>query len=275
MLVDDLPLDRSQLARIAGCRFSAVTYLAETTSTNTVLAAEARAGAAEGAVVVADHQSAGRGRLDRTWEAPPGTGLLMSVLLRPPQTELPGDRRHLAVAALALAVSTACSELAGTVTWLKWPNDVMAPGCGARAPSTSALAGRRAPLRKLAGVLAEVADTDALVVGAGINVSWSPPHLAATNLEELAGEPVSRGELLVRALLELDRLYGDWGTVSRLYAEHCATVGCRARVDLGAGKPPLVGVAEGVAADGALLVRDNQGRLTRVVAGDVVHAALT
>jgi BirA family biotin operon repressor/biotin-[acetyl-CoA-carboxylase] ligase len=230
-------------------RFGTVERVTKTTSTNSVLAERARAGAPEGLVLVADYQSQGRGRFERSWEAPPGTCLLMSVLLRPALSDLAPSRRHLAVAALSLAVREAAVALSGADVRLKWPNDVMAGG-------------------KLAGVLAEAVGTDALVVGTGVNVSWRPADLPATSLEELAGHPVEREELLARVLQGLDRLYGDWDTVARLYEDHCATIGRHVRVETGQGV--IEGTASGVDADGALLVVQD-GRTTRVVAGDVVH----
>ncbi|HET9060236.1 MAG TPA: biotin--[acetyl-CoA-carboxylase] ligase [Acidimicrobiales bacterium] len=234
-------------------RFDSVERVTTTTSTNSVLAERARAGAPEGLVLVADYQSQGRGRFDRSWEAPPGACLLMSVLLRPPLPELPPSRRHLAVGALSLAVREAAAGLSGADVRLKWPNDVMA----------GVMAGA-----KLAGVLAEAVGGDAIVVGAGVNVSWRPPDLPATSLEELAGHPVDREEVLARVLQALDRLYGDWESVARLYEDHCATIGRHVRAETGEGV--VEGVASGVDADGALLVVQD-GRPTRVVAGDVVH----
>src|SRR5580698_1491786 len=91
-------------------------------STNTYLRAEARLGAPEGVVAVADHQSAGRGRLDRRWEAPAGSSLLMSVLFRP---EFDPAELHLCTAAVALAAVAACREVAGVEAVLKWPNDLL------------------------------------------------------------------------------------------------------------------------------------------------------
>ena len=120
-----------------------VARLGETTSTNTVVAGEARKGVAEGLVVTTDYQSAGRGRFDRRWEAPPGSGLLFSVLLRPGLAAagaLAPERRHLVVAAVSLAVARAAEAVAGVRLSLKWPNDLLGPDG-----------------RKVAGVLAEVA----------------------------------------------------------------------------------------------------------------------
>src|SRR4051794_23009041 len=145
------------MASTSNGRFSDVRWLDEVDSTNRVLLDEARGGADEGAVVVADHQTAGRGRLGRTWVAPPESGLLLSVLLRP---TFGVELAHLATAAVGLAAADACRDVAGVVAGLKWPNDLVAV-----APDGQE--------RKLAGVLAE-ADLRggvlaAIVVGIGIN----------------------------------------------------------------------------------------------------------
>ena len=124
--------------------FGEVRRLAEIDSTNRYLLDEARAGAAAGLVVVADHQTAGRGRLGRTWVAPPGASLLMSLLLRP---TVPVDRRHVLVMAAGLAMAEAVETETGVIAGLKWPNDL--------------LVGER----KLAGILAEAAGPEGMVGG--------------------------------------------------------------------------------------------------------------
>jgi BirA family transcriptional regulator, biotin operon repressor / biotin---[acetyl-CoA-carboxylase] ligase len=250
---DDAFLDSRQLARLRPTRFARVVHLPETTSTNSVLLDEAHEGAAGGLVAVADYQTAGRGRFDRRWEAPPGTSLLFSVLLRPGETELPLPRRHLAVAAVSLALVEGARAVAGAEVQLKWPNDLIAGE------------------RKLAGVLAESAADGALVVGAGVNVHWAPEGQAATSLSAVAGRPVERGELLVESLLALDRLYGRWDLVSRRYRSTCATVGRVVTVQMAAGVPGLQGRAVAVDEQGRLVVRDGSGALVTVAAGDVTH----
>ena len=174
-------------------RFVDVRRFESIDSTNRYLLDEARAGAPEGVVAVADHQTAGRGRLGRTWEAPPGANLLLSVLLRP---AIEPGLRHLATAAVALAALDALpgsGVLEGIAVGIKWPNDLVTPDG-----------------RKLAGVLAE-ADLGAgsgapppVVVGIGINVNWPardddlPPGLQGTavSLRQLTGGPVDREALL-------------------------------------------------------------------------------
>ena len=153
-------LDNAQLARLRPTLFGEVVQFAETTSTNSELIERAAGGARAGLVVVADYQTAGRGRFDRRWESPPGKSLLFSVLLRPGEEELPAPRRHLAVAAVSLALVDGAKAVAGAEVQLKWPNDLVVGDL------------------KLAGVLAESASDGSLVVGAGVNVGWAPDGLA-------------------------------------------------------------------------------------------------
>ncbi len=267
-------LGHDQLARLGGSRFAQVVQLAETTSTNSVLVGNAEDGAPEGMVVVADFQTAGRGRFERRWESPPGKSLLFSVLLRPSREELPPGRRHLAVAAVSLALVEAARDIANVAVQLKWPNDLIVHNRTA--------ANRTAGDEKVAGVLAEATSDGAIVVGAGVNVAWAPALApaplerskapAATCLDAVAGRPVQRGELLVSALLALDRLYGHWDLVSRLYRENCSTVGRSVTVSFAGHQPDLVGTAIAVDEDGRLVVRDLQGGTVAVAAGDVTHA---
>jgi BirA family biotin operon repressor/biotin-[acetyl-CoA-carboxylase] ligase len=210
-------------------------------STNRWLLDEARRGAPEGVVAVADHQTAGRGRLGRNWEAPPGAALLCSVLLRP---TLPVDRLHLAVAAVALAGLSAVTEVSGLQPGIKWPNDLLMDDG-----------------RKLAGVLAE-AELPAVVVGIGLNVGWAPPGAACL------GSGVSRDALLDSLLGHLGALVGDWAAVPALYRRACVTLGQAVRVELP--DETFTGVAADVTDEGHLVV-DVGACLRTVAAGDVVH----
>ena len=271
----------------AGTRFAEVRWFEALDSTNRYLLNEARRGAAEGLVVVADHQSAGRGRLGRRWEAPRAANLLVSILLRP---RLPVDARHLASAVVALAAADACEALSGVAVDVKWPNDLLVGG------------------RKLAGVLAEAdvgsEDRSPIVVGIGINVAWPPrpsgdqtePETAdqttpdaasplrtevtdvadtATSLLAECGQPVDRAQLLERLLVgleprvaALDSLGGRNGQAADLQ-DRCSTIGARVRVDTAAAS--FVGTALSVTVEGHLVVDvDHQGPRT-VVVGDVIH----
>ena len=164
---------------LAGTRFREVRWFASLDSTNRYLVDEAGAGAAPGLVVVADEQSAGRGRLGRTWVAPPGASLLASALL---DGDAPAEHRHLVLVAAALAAIDAVDSHCGFRPRLKWPNDLVVGD------------------RKLAGLLAEAAGTGAIVVGMGLNVDWDafPAEIEATATAcNREGRPAPRDELLV------------------------------------------------------------------------------
>jgi BirA family transcriptional regulator, biotin operon repressor / biotin---[acetyl-CoA-carboxylase] ligase len=255
-------LGASESAALASTRFGDVRWHESIDSTNREALALARAGAPDGVVVVADHQTAGRGRLDRQWVAPPGSSLLVSVLLRP---AIVVDHLQMVTAAVAVAASDACAEVAGFRPRLKWPNDLVVDD------------------RKLAGVLAEAliegGQPAAVVVGMGLNVNWPslPPELAetATACNLVAGHDVDRAALLVRFLERLDEHYGTlcepggWRGVLLNYRRLCSTLGRMVRVEL-PGDRAVVGKAVEVTGDGRLLVED-AGALVTVAAGDVVH----
>jgi len=220
-------------------------------STNRYVLDEARRGAPEGLVAVADFQTAGRGRRGRGWVAPPGASLLVSVLLRP---SLAPERTPLVSMACAVAMAEAITRVAGFAPGVKWPNDLVARD------------------RKLAGILAE-RDGEAVVVGAGVNVEWQefPPELAdvatACNLE--AGRAVDRRALLDAFLAELDARYADLDAVTAEYRSRLATLGRRVRVERSS--DALVGHAVGVGDAGQLLVEADRGDVVEVHVGDVVH----
>jgi BirA family transcriptional regulator, biotin operon repressor / biotin---[acetyl-CoA-carboxylase] ligase len=233
---------------------------AEIDSTNTYVLDQARQGAVEGLVAVAEHQTAGRGRLDRRWESPPGANLLASVLLRP---RCAADDLHLCSGAVALAAADACGEVAGVEPVLKWPNDLLADGS------------------KLAGVLAE-ADFDGtrlrgVVVGIGLNVAWpGPAEAGGTCLDDArrSAQPVDKGVLLDLLLEGLGRrrpLLDDEGgrrTMLEEVRRRCATLGQRVQVTLP--NEQLTGTASAIDDAGHLVVETRSGRRL-VSAGDVVH----
>lgn len=255
---------------VEGTRFTDVRWVAETGSTNRDLLSEAAVGAPEGLVLVADHQTAGRGRLDRSWSAPPGASLLVSVLLRP---DLDPEHAFLVTAAGAVAACQACSEVAAVFPGIKWPNDLMI------------VAGERFTGRKLAGILAESMVSDgrieAVVLGMGLNVNWPevlPVELAdtAVALDHVVGHPVDREALLGAWLRHLDRWLdliatpeGHAALLMRL-RETSATLGRRVRVELPGGT--LEGTAVDLTAEGHLLVLPAAGgEAVEVTVGDVVH----
>jgi len=236
--------------------------LAECPSTNQVAADRAREGAPDGLLVVADHQTSGRGRLDRGWESPAGTAVTFSLLLRP---DLP------AAAWPWLPLLTGHTVAKALAAWgydarLKWPNDVLVDGL------------------KVAGILAERVDTDdgpAAVIGVGINVAMSADELpvpTAGSLSLVRPDPApDREDLLLAAATTLREGYDAWRAGGRpgqerlaaSYVAHCATVGQQVRVALPGGSS-LTGRAVDVDADGRLVVEGEYGT-ERVAAGDVVH----
>jgi BirA family transcriptional regulator, biotin operon repressor / biotin---[acetyl-CoA-carboxylase] ligase len=234
-----------------------VTVVPQTGSTNADLLEQARAGAAEGLVLVAEEQTAGRGRLGRTWSAPAGAALTFSVLLRP--SGVPPARLGWLPLLTGVAVATAVRAQAGVPASLKWPNDV--------------LVGER----KLAGILAE-AHGDAVVVGVGLNVTPRPAELpvpAATSLLIEGAASTDRTSLLAAILTELAQRYRTWRAdpdapgLRADYLRWSATVGREVRVELPGGAR-LSGTAEDVDEVGRLVVR-TPDNLVRVGAGDVVH----
>ena len=263
-------LDEGARSDLASTRFAEVRWFGEIDSTNRYLMEEAGHGAAEGVVAVADHQTAGRGRLGRTWVAPPGASLLVSILLRPP---LALDELHLASVAVGLSAVDACTARARVTPDLKWPNDLLADG------------------RKVAGILAEAeppapADKEddgsarpAVVVGIGLNVNWPaelPPELSgsAVALNHLTGRPVDRVRLLVALLrgLEGRRVLMDTAEGRRQlaseYRRRCSTIGREVRVELA--DETFTGTATDITDQGHLMV-ETAVCLREVAAGDVVH----
>ena len=224
-----------------------VEVLQQTGSTNVVVAERARAGERSGLVVVAESQTAGRGRLDRTWVSPPRAGLTFSVLLRP---DLPPAQWPWLPLWTGLAVATALRERAELDAVLKWPNDVLVGG------------------RKLCGVLVEVPETAAAVIGIGLNVTTDEgelPHDAATSLR-LAGARTTDRDTVLRAILRaLTAVLADADASKSAYRALCATLGERVRVELPGGGA-VEGTAEAVD-DGGRLVVDGRA----LGAGDVVH----
>jgi BirA family biotin operon repressor/biotin-[acetyl-CoA-carboxylase] ligase len=229
-----------------GSRFTRIETLATVDSTNRVVAARAAGGAADGLVVVADGQTAGRGRLGRRWQAEPGAALLVSVLLRP--AGLPRGRWYLVTEAAALAAGEACGTVGGFAPELKWPNDLLVGG------------------RKLAGILAEAA-ADFVVVGLGLNVHGAPPGAAWA--DAAAGHRVDRTGLLAAWLDALDRHLRDPDGVITAYRSACSTLGQLVAVEGLGGR--LEGRAERVDDDGRLVVRTQDGKAVAVSSGDVIH----
>jgi len=235
-----------------------VEVVEEAASTNALVIERARSGAAEGLVIAAEHQTAGRGRLDRTWETPPRSGLTFSVLLRPtaPTASWPW------LPLLAGYAVDKALKAAGYEASVKWPNDVLLDG------------------RKVAGILVERVDTGAgpaAVVGIGLNVGMTAEELPVPEATSLAvassGEVPDRTALLVSLLASLSEAYaalqegGDLAGIrlAESYAAACSTIGRVVRVVLPSGEE-LTGTANGIDPSGRLLVDG-----TVVSAGDVIH----
>ena len=196
-------------------RFADVRWFAELDSTNRLAADLARAGAPDGLVVGADHQTAGRGRRGRTWDSRPGASLLVSVVLRPAPA--------LVTLAAGVAAAEACEAVAGVGVGLKWPNDLLLDEV------------------KLGGILSELVG-DAAVVGLGVNLAWAPAGAARL------GPGVDRAALLHAYLAALDAP----GDVLARYRDLCTTLGRRVRVELPGGA--VEGLATDVDGEGRLLV---------------------
>lgn len=255
-------------------------------STNRYLADLVRTGLADGSpppagyAVVAEQQSAGRGRFDRRWEAPFGSAVLCSILFWP---EVAIEQLHLTAWAVALAAVQACRDLTGVELSIKWPNDL--------------LAGER----KVAGILSEIVPVGptstgpdaprrppAVVVGLGLNLNWPsrwPPEDAedtllasiaarATALNRVVGHEIDRKELTARLLQSAGRwnqeLASEQGRLglATAYRRTCSTIGCQVRVELP--DETIVGTALDIDDAGSLLVASG-ACLRTVAAGDVVH----
>jgi BirA family transcriptional regulator, biotin operon repressor / biotin---[acetyl-CoA-carboxylase] ligase len=251
------PLDRDRLQAGAVAGYD-VEVVEQAASTNLLVADRARRGAREGLVVVAEHQTAGRGRLDRVWTTPARSALTLSVLLRPALA--PASWPWLPLMA-GVAVAGALREVGAPDVALKWPNDVLLG------------------THKVAGLLVERVETPtgpAAVLGIGLNVSTTHEELPvemATSLG-LRGLDVDRSTLLMSLLAAVRREYGAWRAggdraLHASYSDLCGTLGRIVRVDLPTGET-LVGEARRVAAGGGLVVRGLDGDVT-VGAGDVVH----
>ena len=262
------PLSERALRRaliVDGGFWTELRYLHSTGSTNADVAAAARADSPEGLVIVADEQTAGRGRLDRQWTSPPAAGLAVSVLLRPAGTDrgwspVPIGRYGQLPLLAGVALAETVRRLGEVDAVLKWPNDLLIEE------------------RKCAGVLAETVPPDgAVVLGLGLNVTLRRSELPrpdATSLQLSGSSCVDRDPLL-RALL---RAFADWyvrwreaggdplgSGLLEAYRFHCATIGRMVRVELPGGEE-FVGHATSVDDDGCLVVGGRS-----VAAGDVVH----
>lgn len=234
-----------------------IEHFDEIDSTNTWLATKAAEGAPEGLVAIADFQSAGRGRLDRRWESPPGASLLCSILLRP---DVGPDQLQLVVACVALAARAALVRLSGVRPDLKWPNDLIVKNA------------------KIAGLLAEIVSVDdrlAVVVGIGVNLTHEgPAEVLSTNVRAESGVTIAAPALLDIVLEELemrrallDNLDGQ-SALRDEYRRALVTLGQNVRVERT--HDVIIGRAQSVDEYGQLLVLVNDEEIA-ISVGDVIH----
>lgn len=247
--------------------WSELEVMETTGSTNSDLAGRARSGGlAEGTVLVAEEQTAGRGRLERSWTAPPRSGLFFSVYLEPGE-EVPVERWGWVPLLAGVAAATGLAKSAGVDTALKWPNDLLVTVDSEE--------------RKAGGILGEFAG-DGIVVGLGINVSLRADELPAPTAGSLAlaGAVSTDRETLLRSVLRsLEHWYGEWKAaggdaaasgLQAAYAAGCATLDRTVRAELPGGNS-LVGQAVAIDGDGRLVLSTDDGLQQPVSAGDIVH----
>ncbi len=267
-MYDSDPLDEDRLRSLlldGRSIWTGLTVVEQTGSTNADLAAAARAGAADGTVLLTGFQSGGRGRLNRTWTAPPGTGIAVSMLLRPTR---PARSWSWLPLLAGLAVTEALRRAAGVDAMLKWPNDVLVGD------------------RKICGILAERVDAGsavtpngpACVIGVGINTDLSEEQLPvpwATSLALVGAKTRNKTTIAATVLRAFDLLYRQWqesdddAALADSYVRRCATIGREVRVVLGPDES-VTGRAEAIDEAGRLVIRTEAGRRT-FSAGDVVH----
>ena len=241
-----------------------IIVLSETTSTNDEIEKAAHANRDEGLVVFAESQTQGRGRRGRSWSSPARKGLWFSILLRP---QLAPDECTQLTVATATALVRAIRSVTGVTVEIKWPNDLLVRG------------------KKLAGILTELsAELDHVryvIIGIGIDCNQTasdfPRELRAiaTSLKLTVGKPISRTDLAVTVLRELDFDYarirdGDFNSIAEEWAAHCGTLG--RQVDIEVGQRRITGRAEALDESGALLLRSKHGQVERVISGDVTLA---
>jgi len=240
-----------------------VIYHARVASTNDIAKQFADAGEPEGTLVIADEQTAGRGRMGRTWTAPPRSSILMSLILRP--RALAPHQIARATMATALGACDGIRAVTGLDAQIKWPNDILLRG------------------KKCAGILAEAPtvgeQVEYVIVGLGLNVNFAAGSVAgippdSTTIADELGKPTPRVPLVQALLRSIEQYYlrlcagedlkGEW-------VAHLATLGQRVLAQTPGGAEE--GIAEGVDDDGALLLRRADGSLVRLIAGDVTLSA--
>ena len=237
-----------------------IRYFSRIDSTNQYAKRIAEEGAPDGTLIIADEQTAGKGRSGRTWVTPPAEAIAFTLLLRP---KLSPDRISMVTLVMGLAVTNAVNSLYDVSAGIKWPNDVVIKG------------------RKLCGILtemsAEVRQVNYIVIGVGINANLTsfPEEIReiATSLKLELGRDINRAELIARVMTEFERLYaefeaqGDLGAVMQEYNELCLNAGSKVRVLDPNGE--YTGTSRGINSMGELLVETEDGKMQEVYAGEV------
>jgi BirA family biotin operon repressor/biotin-[acetyl-CoA-carboxylase] ligase len=246
-------------ATLAKLPLGGIRYFDSIGSTNDEALAWAANDAQDLSIVVADEQTAGRGRLDRPWFTPPSTALAFSLILRPTADEIPHLSRVVGLAALSIADTIGMLGLAPQV---KWPNDILLNG------------------RKVAGVLIELVwsgeDVDCVVIGVGINIAKTAVpstdilRFPATSLEHVLGEAPERYKLLYDILASLIALRPHMRSDAFMasWEKSLAYYGRQVRVEMG-GEQSVTGKVIGLESDGSLKLRDENGKIVTVRFGDV------
>ena len=253
------PLDRHELWSLLSEKsdfWTEVDVVSVTGSTNADLAEAARHGAGEGRVLVAEEQSAGRGRLDRQWTSPACAGLTMSFLLRP---ALPREQWGTLGLVTAVALEETLKAVCGLNAKLKWPNDVLLDG------------------RKVCGILAQV-EGGAVIVGTGLNVSLTEEELpvpTGTSLAIAGAAELDRATIAASFLAHLAAVYRSWNecgpaSVIERWRRNSDTLGRHVAVSFPNGRK-LSGRAVDIDDDGCLRIDPGDGAVETVAAGDIVH----
>lgn len=237
-----------------------IRYFSRIDSTNQYAKRIAEEGAADGTLIIADEQTAGKGRSGRTWVTPPGQAIAFTLLLRP---KLPVNRISMVTLVMGLAVAKAVNTLYGAGAGIKWPNDVVTGG------------------KKLCGILtemsAEIEHVHYIVIGVGINANLTsfPPEIRdiATSLRLELGHEISRAQLIAQVMEEFEHLYGQFETdgdlrsLTEAYNALCLNAGSGVRVLDPAGA--YTGTSRGINTLGELLVETGDGETRHVYAGEV------